>query len=38
MDQALAELVKQEVVELDAALDRAVGPKELRYLLPDRGA
>lgn len=33
MDQSLAALVQEEIVDLDVALDRAVDPNELRYLL-----
>jgi twitching motility protein PilT len=33
MDQSLAALVQEEIVDLDVALDRAVDPSELRYLL-----
>jgi twitching motility protein PilT len=33
MDQSLAELVRDEIVDEDVAADRAVDPKELRYLL-----
>ncbi|MEO7428359.1 MAG: PilT/PilU family type 4a pilus ATPase [Acidimicrobiales bacterium] len=33
MDQSLAELVKEGIVDLEVAVDRALDPKELRYLL-----
>jgi Tfp pilus assembly pilus retraction ATPase PilT len=33
MDQSLAALVQEEIVDLEVALDRAVDPAELRYLL-----
>jgi twitching motility protein PilT len=33
MDQSLAELVRDEIVDADVAADRAVDPTELRYLL-----
>jgi twitching motility protein PilT len=33
MDQSLAALVQEEIVDLEVAVDRALDPKELRYLL-----
>ena len=33
MDQSLADLVRDGVVDADVAADRAVDPRELRYLL-----
>ncbi|MGQ0832994.1 MAG: PilT/PilU family type 4a pilus ATPase [Microthrixaceae bacterium] len=35
MDQSLAELVQEGIVDLDVALDRALDAKELEYLLSD---
>jgi twitching motility protein PilT len=37
LDQALADLVQSATVSLDAALDQAVDPDELRYLLSGQG-
>ena len=33
MDQSLAELVEEGIVDSEIAADRAVDPSELRYLL-----
>jgi twitching motility protein PilT len=38
LDQSLADLVKDSSVALDAALEQAVDPEELRYLLSGQGA
>jgi twitching motility protein PilT len=37
MDQSLADLVQEGIVELEVAIDRALDPKELRYLLSGDG-
>lgn len=37
MDQSLADLVQEGIVDLEVAIDRAVDPKELRYLLSGDG-
>jgi twitching motility protein PilT len=33
MDQSLAELVQEDIIEVDVAVERAVDPNEVRYLL-----
>ncbi len=38
IDQSLAELVKEDVVDLEVALQHALDAKELRYLLSDHNA
>jgi twitching motility protein PilT len=35
MDQSLAELVQDGIVDIEVAVDRALDPRELRYLLSD---